>query len=80
MFARRALVLTCALTAVLAGCTDLSFLDDAITDAGKAAVAPELVPQSQLAIPEQGEIAENDPTDQILARGSALQARANALR
>lgn len=76
----RTLVLTCAMTATLAGCTDLSFLDDAITETGKSAVAPELVPQSQLAIPQEDEIAENDPTEQVLARGSALQARANGLR
>jgi hypothetical protein len=80
MLAPRTCIVLCIATVALAGCTDLSFLDDAITPAGQAAPAPELLPQADLAIPEPDEIAEEDPTDVLLARGSALQARANALR
>ncbi|MDD9716478.1 hypothetical protein PVW48_06980 [Dinoroseobacter sp. PD6] len=65
---------------LLAGCSDLRFLDTAISEAALAAEAPELAPLSELPIAVSTGTADTDPTEALLARGAALRDRAGQNR
>lgn len=79
MYTRHFLIGILCLT-LLAGCTDLSFLDDAVSEGARDAAAPELQPAATLDLEAQ-DPAEFDTTAQVLkARQASLQRRAAELR
>ncbi|WP_424970997.1 hypothetical protein [Dinoroseobacter sp. S76] len=75
---RRLLLSFTLLPWLLAGCADLTFLDPAVTEAGRNDPAPELLPRSALNLPGAEEAAPDEETERLLNRGAALQRRAAA--
>lgn len=63
---------------LLTGCADLTFLDPAVTEAGRNDPAPELLPRSALNLPSAEDVAPDEETERLLNRGAALQRRAAA--
>ncbi|MEM1078581.1 MAG: hypothetical protein AAGI09_08650 [Pseudomonadota bacterium] len=75
---RRALLSIATFTLLLGGCADLTFLDPAVTEAGRNDPAPELLPRNQLNLPGADDATPSEETERLLNRGAALQRRAAA--
>ncbi|WP_424965878.1 hypothetical protein [Dinoroseobacter sp. S375] len=75
---RRPLLSIAAMALLFAGCTDLTFLDAAVTEAGRTEPAPELLPRAQLDLPTAEDAEPSEETERLLNRGAALQRRAAA--